>query len=119
MECPYCKKELKKGAIPGDTYSLKWYPESESGDLFGEKGIRLSPPSLLAVKAEAWYCADCHMVIVPVKEFEEIGDKIARKWNDLTGKASEKLDEARSRREEEKRKKKRASDRKRDPWEID
>lgn len=59
------------------------------------------------------------MVIVPVKEFEEIGDKIARKWNDLTGKASEKLDAARARREEEKRGKKRESKRKKDPWEID
>ncbi len=119
MECPYCMKEMQKGEIPGERWSLKWYPESDTIDHWGQEDVRLSPPSLLSVKAEAWYCADCHMVIVPVKEFEEIGDKIARKWNDLTGKASEKLDEARSRREKEKREKKRESNRKKDPWEID
>lgn len=120
MECPYCKKEMQKGEIPGDRSAVRWFSEEMRGETCARKDVRLSPPSFLTGgAAEAWYCEDCRMVIVPVKEFEEIGDKIFRKVNDLAGKATGKLEEARTRREADKREKKREANRKKDPWEID
>ena len=123
MECPYCNKEMRAGYIATGGYGVSWVDNENNAENFwgmpnrvplfkgGWAGEGLGPA--------AWYCADCRKIVMDVPEIELTSEKLKRKWNDLTGKAAEKLDEARARREEEKREKKREANRKKDPWEID
>lgn len=123
MECPYCNQEMRAGYIATGGSGTAWVDNENNEENFwgmpnrlplfkgGWAGEGLGPA--------AWYCADCRKIVMDVPEIELTSEKLKRKWNDLTGKAAEKLDEARIRREEEKREKKRDVNRKKDPWEID
>ncbi len=123
MECPYCHKEMRKGAIPAlQDYRVRWI-EGENYDPYytaGHETVWLSEQSLLGTAyAEAWYCADCKTVIVPVREFEELGDKLKRKWNSFTEKLSEKRAASSAEQAEKRKERLREERRKKDPWEVD
>lgn len=73
MKCPYCGKDMKKGIIPGDRYSLKWIPEEKNqGNLLQwfSKGIKLSD-ALMDHGVQGFYCDDCKKIIIDVKNKAE------------------------------------------------
>jgi len=121
MECPYCKAEMKRGVIPMDGY-VRWV-EGESYDPFdtvGHETVRLCASELLTTScAEAWYCAPCRVVIVPVKEFEGRMDAVKRKWNAFTDKMRDRRAASAAEREAAQRERRRAERGKKDPWEVD
>jgi len=72
LECPYCKKQMKVGSI--DVYdTLSWSPEGElrkGGSKYGiaRNGIVLAKYLLLLpASKEAYYCSDCHKIILDTK----------------------------------------------------
>lgn len=123
MECPYCNKEMRAGYIWTGSKGASWWDNENNAENFW--GMPNRVPLFKGGWASeelgpaAWYCADCRKIVMDVPEIEQTSEKLKRKWNDLTGKAAEKLDEARARREKENREKKREANRKKDPWEID
>lgn len=121
MECPYCRREMREGAIPANRAPVVWQPADY--DLWStaamEESVRLSPPALLNARAEAWYCADCHVVITPVKEFEEPLDKLIRKLDGFTDKMRQKHEDSVAEREEKQREKRAQERREKDPWEVE
>ena len=123
MECPYCNQEMRAGYIATGGNGTAWVDNENNAENFW--GMPNRVPLFKGGWASeelgpaAWYCADCRKIVMDVPEIEQTSEKLKRKWNDLTGKAAEKLDEARARREKENREKKREANRKKDPWEID
>lgn len=122
MKCPYCQKEMTEGFIPNGG-NVDWYEKDDDAlPLMG--GMPLSPtPVFKFTKIEAWHCADCHMVIVPVKEeFEGPVDRftntVKEKFTGLTARITDAMDERQEQREDEKRQKQRDEHRKKDPWEV-
>ena len=123
MDCPYCKKEMKRGVIPAfRDYRIQWI-EGEKYDPFDgvkHETVRLSPPTFLSNShADAWYCAGCRSVVVPVPEFESPREAITRKWNSLTDTLSQRLKASEARRAAERREKQSAERKKKDPWEVE
>jgi len=120
MECPYCKKEMRAGVIPGYRGRVEWI-EDDLDPWFGaERGLRLSEPRFMtAERAEAHYCPDCRIVLVPVRDYEEPLAKADRKLKDFTDKLERRRKEYEAQRAEEKQEKRRAERRKKDPWEVD
>ena len=123
MECPYCNKEMRAGYIWTGSKGASWWDNENNAENFWGMPNRV-PLFKGGWAAEglgpaAWYCADCRKIVMDVPEIERTGEKLKRRWNDLAGKATEKLKEARARRKEENREKKRETNRKKDPWEID
>ena len=120
--CPYCGGEMRRGALPAGRYSIRWDPRGEDGkvqDAWGCGGdVLLSRAGLIVGQdAEAYYCEDCGVVIVPVPEIETLGDRVG-KWMDKTlGAVGEKIDRAAECREEAAAERKREEKRRKDPWE--
>lgn len=123
MECPYCNQEMRAGYIATGGNGTAWVDNENNAENFWGMPNRLplfkGGWASEGLGPAAWYCADCRKIVMDVPEIEQTSEKLKRKWNDLTGKAAEKLGEARARREEENREKKREANRKKDPWEID
>ena len=75
MKCPYCGKEMESGYIPNGYQPVQWIPEGERPSLLSfstsETGVTLdnkfSPFKANGYRAAAFYCADCGIVIAPVK----------------------------------------------------
>lgn len=72
MECPKCKNQMKLGFLPVYKGRLYWAPEPEQVpwliDVKPKGSIVLSDYTLsLPLKAEAYYCSVCKMVIMHEK----------------------------------------------------
>ena len=123
MICPYCGKEMRDGAIPAYRQRLAWCPRSEEygGIVEGDRTPLSRPTGAFGSEyADAGYCEQCKVVVVPVPEIENgtIADKVCD-WLDKTlGSLGGKIDEATERREEEKKERKRREKREKDPWEV-
>ncbi len=117
MECPYCRKEMKRGRIDSRN-TLYWTEGNEIGAV-NAGSVQLSQPSLLVSSANAYCCADCRTVIVPVPEIEDPLDKLGRKWKAMAERGAEARGRRAAQREEEKNRKKREQRKNKDPWEID
>ena len=122
MECPYCKKEMTKGKIPAARGSICWCPADK--DMWGfsymdEDVVMLKKAGLVNfAEAEAYYCADCRMVITPVPEKQETTmDKLKKKWDDISEKREAASEARQARQEEERKEKQREKRAKKDPWE--
>ena len=71
MECPYCKKEMSEGYIHNGRQPIHWIPEDGKPSAFAFKtargGVSLrhkpTTPAINGYQAEAYYCADCRMVL--------------------------------------------------------
>ncbi len=79
MECPKCKKQMRKGFLPVYKGRLFWAPEPERIPLFinskPKDSIVLSDYTLsLPLKAEAYYCPTCKMVIMHEKDNQTSDD---------------------------------------------
>ena len=110
VECPICKQQMLKGVIPADRLPVRW-----RGD---ETEVRLSKPSFLCEKAEAFYCPDCRQVLIPVPEIETFWDRMMNKLDDaekVIQTAKEKFESHRSENQEQRKNKKRKG---KDPWEM-
>ncbi len=71
MDCPFCKRPMKKGYVPVGKGRLMWLAEGGVPPLtvFGEpeNGVCLTEPAVFRAKrAPAFYCAACKWVLVPV-----------------------------------------------------
>lgn len=74
MQCPICKKEMKKGYIPARKSPVQWIPDD------GEYPITIYSKSRDGIliadihwftsgdKAESFYCDSCRMVLTPIKD---------------------------------------------------
>ena len=114
MDCPYCKKEMRAGSISGrDT--LKWYPQGDL--LFSDQAIILARGYLDTPVAQAHYCPDCRMIIMPVPEIENHWKTIKDKWKRLTDDLEQKREEYTQQRQKAEAERKRIRRRKKDPWE--
>lgn len=70
-ECPYCKSEMRKGAVYSDRYALKWIPEEQDKggvlNLFA-KGIKLT--DLEKGYIEVYYCEKCKKMIFEISDMK-------------------------------------------------
>ncbi|MBE6989266.1 MAG: hypothetical protein E7426_00775 [Ruminococcaceae bacterium] len=119
MECPYCHKEMRPGYIPGWREAVKWMPAGVDPSLPTKEAVPLThTPFVTPAEAEAHYCADCRVIILPVHELENRWNNVKEKWKyftDMIGEAREARDEQRA---EKRREKSRERRRKKDPWEV-
>lgn len=116
MECPYCKKKMKHGLIQSRN-TLYWTEGNEIGR-YDANAVQLSQPSLVISAADAYYCADCRMVIVPVPEIVSPLDRMGQKWKEMNARRQEAREERATQRAEEKAEQQKKKQRKKDPWEI-
>ena len=82
MKCPYCEREMKKGSIYNGNQPVCWLPQGAAPSSLAfhaaADGVRLCDYESAAekgrlrtlfkangYKAEAGYCANCHLVIAP------------------------------------------------------
>lgn len=70
MECPYCKREMVKGYLYGESYKLKWLPADKKlvfgyaiGALALESGSYWGRQS-----AKAYRCLDCNKLIIDIND---------------------------------------------------
>lgn len=72
MECPYCKKEMSEGYIHNGRQPIHWIPDGAKPAMLayniakGGVSLRHKPtgPAIInGYSAEAYYCADCRVVI--------------------------------------------------------
>jgi hypothetical protein len=71
MECPYCKKEMIKGYIYGERYSLKWLPADKKlyAGIYAIGAISLKSDSFWArQRAKAYRCSDCNKLIIDIND---------------------------------------------------
>lgn len=69
MECPYCKKEMKKGYLKGDGRSkVRWHEEKEKKALvdkiFGVGELDAVEYGFGTFKISGWYCETCKKLII-------------------------------------------------------
>ena len=118
MECPYCKKEMKHGLIDSRN-ALYWVEETGEGR-WNAGRVCLSQPSLVMSTADAYYCADCRTVIVPVPEkIEDPLDRLGERWDAFTERLRTAHEARTEQRAEEKKERRREKRRKKDPWEME
>ncbi len=122
--CPYCGKEMPDGAIPAVRDVIRWCRKKEGdyGDYYEEgvrEGVELGRAHVFSAEyIPAFYCEDCHAVIVPVREIERPLDKLDKKLTAWQEKMSAQREERKAQREEEKREEKSRKRREKDPWEV-
>ena len=121
MNCPYCSKEMAKGFINGSN-NVRWYPEGAAIDELwpeNEGTVLLAKTGwVTSARAEAYYCGDCGMVIVPVVPCENTTDKLKQKWSALAERIGEESEKRREEKQAAKRQKAKEKMRKKDPWEV-
>ncbi len=73
MKCPRCERNMEKGYFSNDTQAVQWIPEGEKPSLW-KAGIAKGAVVLskggywTGYRADAYYCPDCKMVILPITE---------------------------------------------------
>ena len=121
MICPYCGKEMRDGAIPAYRQRLAWCPRSEEyGGIVGGDRTPLSRPTgaFGSEYADAGYCEQCKVVVVPVPEIDTLADKLDRKLDEWREKRSAQQQARQAQREEKKREERSKKRREKDPWEV-
>lgn len=77
VQCPYCKRDMKKGFVEGDGRNdLIWVEESEKrnflDNMLRKKCVMLAKRGIWVKSSiEAYYCEDCKKVIIDVTDNEE------------------------------------------------
>ena len=71
MKCPHCQREMRKGYLIDREAPVQWIPEGEKPPLFkctlADGAVPLGGGSYWKnFKADAYYCAICKTVIIPV-----------------------------------------------------
>lgn len=111
MNCPYCGKEMSKGAIPT---GVRWYRDDELTD-----GLQLASYNLFGYsEIPADYCGNCRKIVIDVPEkVETTADRLKDKWQSFRSRTEEKRNNA-ARKQEEQQEKQKEKRRKKDPWEV-
>ena len=76
MKCPYCEKEMQLGYIPNGDQPVQWIPDGCKPSYLtfsvAKEGVRLvnqyAPLKANGYKAEAYYSANCGIVIAPTQK---------------------------------------------------
>ncbi|MBQ2776600.1 MAG: MarR family transcriptional regulator [Peptococcaceae bacterium] len=75
MKCPYCSKEMMYGSIYNGRNPIHWIPNDSKPSVLAFKTaknsviLRHQTASVLnGYSAEAYYCADCRIVIAKTEE---------------------------------------------------
>lgn len=72
MKCPYCQKEMKKGALYSQSFEMAWFPEGKRPPKLGAwsaNGISVGGKSMWRTgMAVAYYCADCKKIMIDMDE---------------------------------------------------
>ena len=121
MICPYCGKEMRDGAIPAYRQRLAWCPRSEEygGIVEGDRTPLSRPTGAFGSEyADAGYCEQCKVVVVPVPEIDTPADKLDRKLDEWREKRSAQQQVRQAQREEKKREERSKKKREKDPWEV-
>ena len=121
MICPYCGKEMRDGAIPAYRQRLAWCPRSEEygGIVEGDRTPLSRPTGAFGSEyADAGYCEQCKVVVVPVPEIDTLADKLDRKLDEWREKRSAQQQGRQAQREEKKREERSKKKREKDPWEV-
>ena len=119
--CPYCGKEMRDGAIPAYRQRLAWCPRSEEygGIVEGDRTPLSRPTGAFGSEyADAGYCEQCKVVVVPVPEIDTLADKLDRKLDEWREKRSARQQVRQAQREEKKREERSKTRREKDPWEV-
>lgn len=69
MECPYCKKEMKKGILSGDArQGISWKEGDKKASMFDKLGgshcLTAAKSNLSTFKIVAYFCSDCKKMII-------------------------------------------------------
>ena len=72
MKCPNCEREMRKGYLKNTDQPVQWIPENSKPSIWktgvADGAVVLSEESFWkGYRADAYYCANCKMVIVPTK----------------------------------------------------
>ena len=121
MICPYCGKEMRDGAIPAYRQRLAWCPRSEEygGIVEGDRTPLSRPTGAFGSEyADAGYCEQYKVVVVPVPEIDTLADKLDRKLDEWREKRSAQQQVRQAQREEKKREERSKKRREKDPWEV-
>ena len=121
MICPYCGKEMRDGAIPAYRQRLACCPRSEEygGIVEGDRTPLSRPTGAFGSEyADAGYCEQCKVVVVPVPEIDTLADKLDRKLDEWREKRSAQQQVRQAQREEKKREERSKKRREKDPWEV-
>lgn len=125
MECPYCKGEMRQGALSAPGSQMGWCPNGEDGKPLSsdwEGRVPLTKAPIFKFDdyyVPAFYCPACRRIILDVPEIESRTAALRRKWNGFTEKAARKRAALEAERAEKTRERRSAERRKKDPWEVD
>ena len=69
MECPYCKKEMKKGILSGDArQGIAWKEGDKKASMFDKLGgsckLTAAKCGLSTFTIQAHFCPDCKKMII-------------------------------------------------------
>ena len=74
MKCPYCQNDMVKGLISQDRYAIKWVPAEKDKGILNftplVKGIKITSlmDAHLGPTRTTYYCPDCEVFIIHMKE---------------------------------------------------
>ena len=117
MNCPYCGKEMQKGAI-FTGQALEWRHNNGDTNRAMWDRVRLCKLAWDGAELESDFCPDCRILIMPVPEVEAPVDAVKNKLKGLMDRTSGEIKKKKADytadkavREKQKRKTK-------DPWEV-
>ena len=87
MNCPYCGKEMQKGAI-FTGQALEWRHDNGDTNRAMWDRVRLCKLGWDGAELESDFCPDCRILIMPVPEVEAPLDAVKNKLKGLMNRSS-------------------------------
>ena len=117
MNCPYCGKEMQKGAI-FTGQALEWRHNNGDTNRAMWDRVRLCNTAWDGAELESDFCPDCRILIMPVPEVEAPLDAVKNKLKGLKERAQQQKDSITADIAAQKEAKEKDKRRKKDPWEV-
>lgn len=72
MLCPYCEKEMQKGWINQERFSLKWVPDEDRGfmECLVEKDVIKLTALTKGGRLTVYHCENCRKFIIDENDIE-------------------------------------------------
>lgn len=112
MNCPYCGKEMQKGAI-FTGQALEWRHNNGDTNRAMWDRVRLGRAEL-----ESDFCPDCRILIMPVPEVEAPLDAVKNKLKGLMDRTSGEIKKKKADFTADKAVKEKQKRKTKDPWEV-
>lgn len=112
MNCPYCGKEMQKGAI-FTGQALEWRHNNGDTNRAMWDRVRLGRSEL-----ESDFCPDCRILIMPVPEVEAPLDAVKNKLKGLMDRTSGEIKKKKADFTADKAVKEKQKQKAKDPWEV-